>query len=382
MGTDHPPFPSQGGVRGGSADPRFLPDKGDLCRPQTLPPAPPSEGSKSEAPAIGHPTAAIDVTGLSYRYPKAARPALDRVTLSAPSGEIFGVLGPNGGGKTTLFRLLTTLLAMPHGSDAGRASVFGHDVGADPHRVRQQLGVVFQHPSLDGKLTAEENLRCQGRLYGLSGADLRRRIDRWLTRFDLADRRRDYVDTFSGGMRRRLEIAKALLHQPRLLVLDEPAAGLDPGARRDVSRHLIQLRDQLGLTVVLTTHLMDQAERCDRLAILSRGRLAGLDTPDNLKAAIGGDVVTVAPDPAADDNSPRQLAAMIDQRFGPWGDGDRPRAADGAVRLEVCDRAGLGDQIRRAWPGRVRSVTIGRPTLEDAFLKLTGHTFWEPGGTN
>lgn len=326
------------------------------------------------------PLSAIETCDLSYRYVKAPRPALDRVTLAIESGEIFGILGPNGGGKTTLFRLLTTMLALQ--PNAGDAVIFGHDVAVDPRPVRRHLGVVFQHPSVDGKLTAQENLLHQGRLYGLRGADLRQRIDRWLARFDLSDRRRDLVETFSGGMRRRLEIAKALLHEPRLLLLDEPATGLDPGARREVWRHLTQLRASLGLTVVLTTHLMDEAERCDRLAILSQGRLVALDSPANLKSTIQGDVVTVAPDPGAADNAPEQLARMIEQRLGPWDADARPQVVDGLVRFEMHGRRDVLDALRGALPGRIRSITVGQPSLEDVFLHLTGQAFWETDPTD
>ena len=316
----------------------------------------------------------------------APRPALDDVSLRVAPGTIFGILGPNGGGKTTLFRILATLLTPNAGrsttktgsaSETGSARIFGHDVQRDPAAVRRALGVVFQQPSLDGKLTARENLVHQGRLYGLHGRDLHARIDKWLQRFALLDRADEYTERFSGGMRRRVELAKALLHEPRLLLMDEPATGLDPGARREMWQHLQRLRDEQGVTVALTTHLMEEAERCDRLAILARGRCIALDSPANLKAAVGADVVTVEPAPHTDPDAPQHLAQQITERFGPWADEarGRPRVVDGCVRFEKPDGTALVTDITRAWPDQVRRISVGQPTLEDVFLDRTGAAF-------
>ncbi|MFQ5663578.1 MAG: ABC transporter ATP-binding protein, partial [Terriglobia bacterium] len=228
------------------------------------------------------PTPAIEVDQLTHAY--GARTALQEVTCTVPPGEIFGLLGPNGSGKTTLFRILATLLS-PTG---GRARIFGDDVTQHPLAVRRRIGVVFQSPSLDGKLTAAENLRHQGHLYGLHGKELRHQVDEMLARINLADRRDERVEKLSGGLRRRLEIAKGLLHRPQLMLLDEPSAGLDAGARRDLRVYLRQLRDLHGVTVFLTTHLMDEAESSDRLGILDPGRLVGLGSPEALKKKIGG----------------------------------------------------------------------------------------------
>jgi ABC-2 type transport system ATP-binding protein len=313
---------------------------------------PPAGGSRRRKREAG-----VDASGLQ-------RPALDGLSLTIRPGEIFGILGPNGGGKTTLFRILSTMLR----PTSGAVSVFGFDALTEPSRVRQQLGVVFQSPSLDPKLTAQENLRHQGHLYGLRGEDLARRIESALEGVTLLDRRHDRVENFSGGMRRRVELAKALLHHPRLLLLDEPATGLDPGARRDVWALLAGYRAR-GVTVALTTHLMDEADRCDRLAILARGKLVAIDTPANLKSRIGGEVVTIEPDPG---QPAPVLAAAIDDRFGPWKPGAAPTVIDGRVRLERGDGAAFVAAVASAFPDKIRAITVGRPTLEDAFMHLTG----------
>ena len=330
-------------------------------------------------------TDAIVVRGLAHVYPtrrprrrrsgrdaahlRPADPALVGVDLDVPAGGVFGVLGPNGSGKTTLFRILATILR-PTG---GGARVFGHDLVADSQRVRRCLGVMFQMPSIDGKLTAEENLACHGRLYGMPRSAIRRRSDGLLDELGLAARRAEPAERFSGGMQRRLELAKALLHEPRLLLLDEPATGLDPGARRDVWEALHALRRDHGVTVVLTTHLMDEAEQCDRLAVLAAGRLVAADAPAALKATIGGDVVTVTPADPADAGA---LRDAIDARFGPWPADGAPTLHDGRVRLEHGDGPTLVSRIATDLPRRARSFTVGQPTLEDVFLHLTGHTLW------
>src|SRR6202051_4518004 len=229
--------------------------------------------------------AVISVENLVHRYEN--RTALNGVSFDVRPAELFGLLGPNGSGKTTLFRILSTLMI----PTAGRAIIMGCDAVQEPARLRRQIGVVFQAQSIDLKLTAHENLWHQGHLYGLRGAALKKRIQEILSRVGLADRAKELVETFSGGMQRRIELAKGLLHHPGVLLLDEPTTGLDPGARRDLWQYLQMLRDEERVSVLVTTHLMEEAERCDRLAIMNEGNLVALGTPAELKAEIGGDVV-------------------------------------------------------------------------------------------
>src|SRR5882672_8865134 len=230
--------------------------------------------------------ALLAVETLTHRYGE--RVALNKVSFEVPKGEIFGLLGPNGGGKTTLFRILSTLVRPTSGS----ASILGLDLLRDTAALRSRIGVVFQAPSLDKKLRVRENLAHQGHLYGLAGSALRGRIDHLLIEFNLRDRAHDLVETLSGGLQRRVEIAKSLLHRPELLLLDEPSTGLDPGARIDLWQTLYRLRDQQDVTILLTTHLMEEAARCDRVAILDRGRIVASGTPEALRAEIGGEVVS------------------------------------------------------------------------------------------
>jgi ABC-2 type transport system ATP-binding protein len=301
---------------------------------------------------------AIEVDHLHHAY--GARVALDAVSFSVGRGEIFGLLGPNGGGKTTLFRILSTLLTPV----SGTARIFGAAI-EDAAAVRRHLGVVFQQPSVDGKLTVRENLACHGYLYGMRGGLLRQRSDELLQRLGLSERAGDLVDTLSGGLQRRTELAKALLHRPPLLLLDEPSTGLDPGARRDFMQYLRQLRDSEGMTIVLTTHYMEEAERCDRVAILHQGRLVQVGTPAELKAAVGGDVVVIQ------SPNPQDLQAKIEDRFG-----CHPQLVDGALRIETPRGHELVRDAVDAFPTEVSMVTYGKPTLEDVFIHLTGHRFW------
>jgi ABC-2 type transport system ATP-binding protein len=280
------------------------------------------------------------------------------VSFRVERGEVFALLGPNGGGKSTLFKILSTLL--PAGGGAAR--VLGHDVAREPDAVRRSLGVVFQHPSVDGALTVEENLIHHGHLYGLSGRALRAALDAAVARLGLAERRRDRVGRLSGGLMRRVELAKALLVGAEVLLLDEPSTGLDPGARREFHLHLRELREAEGITAVLTTHDMDEAERCDRVGVLDRGRLVALGPPDALKAQVGGDVLVVQ---AA---QPETLRERVRARFGLEG-----RLVDGTLRLERARGHELVRDLIDAFPDDIRSVTYGKPTLEDVFVRLTGH---------
>jgi len=299
----------------------------------------------------------------SLRRIYGTRVALDDVSFAVREGEIFALLGPNGGGKTTLFRILSTLLP-PSG---GTARVGGHDVATEAAAVRTCLGVVFQSPSLDPQLTVEENLRYGGNLYGLRGSMLEARLRETAAALKVDDRLSDRVKTLSGGLQRRVEIAKSLLPRPRVLLLDEPSTGLDPVARVDLWSILEQLRGKFGMTVVLTTHLMDEAARCDRAAILHHGKLLACDTPEALCATIGADVLTLTGRDAD------RLAEQLQAKFG-WA----ASVQDGAVRVEIPRAHEQVARIVEAFPGEIVSVTAGRPTLEDVFVRMTGERLGGP----
>jgi ABC-2 type transport system ATP-binding protein len=313
-------------------------------------------------------TSPIVLSDLSHDY--GSRRALDHLSFAVGRAEIFGLLGPNGSGKTTLFRILSTLM-VPTG---GSAHIRGFDAAREPNKVRQQIGIVFQAKSLDIKLTVAENLRHQGHLYGLSGARLKARIAEVLNRVGLTDRAKDTVETLSGGMQRRVELAKGLIHSPSLLLLDEPSTGLDPGARRDVWQYLRMLRDEEGVTVLVTTHLMEEAEHCDRLAILNEGKLVALGSPSELKSEIGGDVVlfeTASPEDAA------RLADLISNRFVVG-----PTVLGSTVRLERDQGHRFVTDVVEAFPGLVIGISVAKPSLEDVFIQRTGHHFWNEAKEN
>ncbi len=305
----------------------------------------------------------ISVEDVVHRY--GDRAALNGVSFDVGRAELFGLLGPNGSGKTTLFRILSTLM-IPVG---GRATIMGFDVARDPNDVRRQIGVVFQAQSIDVKLTAAENLWHQGHLYGLHGASLKARIVEMLGRVGLADRAKEKAETFSGGMQRRLELAKGLLHHPSVLLLDEPTTGLDPGARRDLWQYLAILRDEEKVTVIVTTHLMEEAERCDRLAILNEGKVVALGTPNDLKHEIGGDVILL------DTKNPDSLAERIRTRFHLHA-----QVIQAQVRIERENGHRFITDVVEAFPGEIEAISVSKPTLEDVFIHRTGHRFWTDGG--
>jgi ABC-2 type transport system ATP-binding protein len=301
----------------------------------------------------------IQVQDLRHNYGK--RAALNGISFAVNTGEIFALLGPNGSGKTTLFRILSTLM-LP---SSGRALVGGFDAAKQPDEVRRRIGVVFQAQSVDIKLTAAENLWHQGHLYGLRGSELKQRIAAMLARVALADRASERVETFSGGMQRRVELAKGLMHHPSVLLLDEPTTGLDPGARRDLWQYLQQLRTQEQVSVIVTTHLMEEAERCDRLAILNEGQIVALGTPSELRSQIGGDVIVLESDKA------ESLAARIEQKFH-----GSATVLDGKVRMERKEGHRFVPDLVEAFPGEIKSISVSKPTLEDVFIDRTGHRFW------
>ena len=325
-------------------------------------PSPETEMVTQVKPGDDSTTAAavVHVSGVEHRY--GDRQALAGVRFSVSRGEIFGLLGPNGGGKTTLFRLMATLLPLQTGS----ITVLGCDVATQPAAIRSQIGVTFQSPSVDGKLTVGENLRHQAHLYGLSGRIATDRINDLLGQFRLEPMAKQRVDTLSGGLKRRVEIAKSLLHSPELLLLDEPSTGLDPGARHDLWQYLKRLRQEQQVTILVTTHLMDEAEHCDRLAILDHGRLVTLGTPAALRQTLGGDCLKLnSPDP-------ERLARLVTERFGLV-----PMIVDRELRIEHAAGHELLRDLVAAFPDDIQSVVLSKPTLEDVFIAQTGHRFWD-----
>jgi len=302
---------------------------------------------------------AVAVENVRHHYKD--REALADVSFEVVPQEIFGLLGPNGGGKTTLFRLISTSLRLQSGSIV----VQGLSVASQSDQVRRRIGVTFQSPSLDKRLSVYENLQHQGHLYGLLGQNLTQRIDRLLEQLAIDDRRKDLAGSLSGGLQRRVEIAKGLLHDPEVLLLDEPSTGLDPGARHDLWRYLGKLRES-GVTVLVTTHLMEEAEKCDRLGILDRGRLVALGTPEELRSSIGGDCLTL--------HSPNldRLAAAIEETFGL-----SPRRVGDALRIEHAEGHELLRDLVSRLGDQISSCALGKPTLEDVFILRTGHRFWD-----
>jgi len=300
-------------------------------------------------------TAAIEVRGLVKRYGEIL--AVAGVDFTVERGEFFGFLGPNGAGKTTTISILCTLIRPTEGT----ARVAGHDVVREPHRVRQKIGIIFQDPSLDTQLTAWENLALHARVYGVPGSVWRPRAEELLRLVELWERRHSLVRTFSGGMKRRLELVRGLLHNPEVLVLDEPTIGLDPQTRRQIWSHLLTLRRETGVTLFLTTHYLEEAEQCDRVAIIDHGRIIALDTPAALKARVAKDIVVLS---TADN---QRAADELRQRFGL-----EPMLVDGTLRIEAERGDELIPRLVRELTVPIQSASLRRPSLDDVFLALTG----------
>ncbi|MDE2800784.1 MAG: ABC transporter ATP-binding protein [Gemmatimonadota bacterium] len=298
--------------------------------------------------------AAIYVENVSHKFGE--RIALDDITLQVMPGEMYGLLGPNGSGKTTLFRMLCTMLP----PDQGRICLLDKNASA----VRAHIGVVFQHPSLDARLTVLENLRHQGHLYGLKGRPLSQRIEEVLDMMALTDRAKDRVEVLSGGLQRRVELCKSLLHHPEVLIFDEPGTGLDPGARRRFWDDLDILRRTYGTTLVLTTHFMEEAERCDRIGILDRGRLIAEGSPEELKRTVGREVITL------DTRDPKGLQLQIEKIVR-----RDIQIIDGQVRIACDEGQQLLAQLYPLLQEKVQALTLSVPTLEDVFVQRTGHGF-------
>ncbi|TFE71284.1 multidrug ABC transporter ATP-binding protein [Methylacidiphilum caldifontis] len=305
----------------------------------------------------------VEVKNLSFSY--GDRQALDGVSFEVEEGTIAGILGPNGSGKTTLFRILSTLLPLTSGS----VKLSGFSYPQEGSSARSVLGIVFQSPSLDKKLTVEENLLHQGHLYNLRGKELRQRIDELLELFHLSERKKDLVETLSGGLQRRVEVAKGILHRPEILILDEPSTGIDPAARREIWNYLFTLRNELRLTILVTTHLMEEAERCDKVLILDKGKVVCWDSPDRLRSLIPGLILTVH----------SSYIELLEKEILSLG--RTPIKVNGALHVEL--RKGENNQslfefaadLLERYHHHISALTISKPSLEDVFLHLTGHQF-------
>jgi ABC-2 type transport system ATP-binding protein len=300
---------------------------------------------------------AIEVESLSKSFGEVE--AVRDVSFTVPAGEVFGFLGPNGAGKTTTINMLCTL-AKPTG---GSARVAGHDVVRERDDVRRNIGLVFQDPTLDGYLTAEQNLRLHAELYGVESAIAPARMRQVLEMVGLWERRGTAVQTFSGGMRRRLEIARGLMHSPRVLFLDEPTIGLDPQTRSSIWSYIGLLQQTEDITIFMTTHYMDEAEFCDRIAIMDSGEIVALDTPDALKAQVGADRVRIVTDDDA------AATAALAERFGL-----EARVTEGALTFYVASGEEFVPRLFAELGLPIKSVSISRPTLDDVFMSYTGST--------
>ena len=303
-------------------------------------------------------TPAVEVIGLAKRYGDVE--AVRGIDFSVGAGEIFGFLGPNGAGKTTTIKILCTLLQ----ASAGTARLGGLDVAASPDEVRRKIGVIFQDPALDDRLTATENLMLHAVAYRVPRAERAARVDEALRFVDLHDRRAALTRTFSGGMKRRLEIARGLLHHPTILFLDEPTAGLDPQTRNAMWGHVRKLRDDIGITVFMTTHYMDEAENCDRIAVIDHGKIQALDTPAALKRLLGGDKIVVSGDAA--------LRQEVEAKYGV-----KVQEVNGELHFQVGHGAEFVPRLAADFAGRIQSLQVKQPSLDDVFLQLTGRAIRE-----
>jgi ABC-2 type transport system ATP-binding protein len=296
--------------------------------------------------------------------------AVDKLDITVESGEIFGLLGPNGAGKTTTISMLCTILKPTFGT----ATVNGYDIVKDANKVRKSIGIVFQDPSIDDRLTGRENLYMHANLYGVPASVQRERIDRILNLVELEDRANDLLRTYSGGMRRRLELGRGLIHYPKVLFLDEPTLGLDPQTRDHIWKYIRDLKEAHDITVVLTTHYMDEADRLsDCIAIMDHGKIVILDEPSKLKETLEGDVVVVKA------NNIDILSDLITKSMGL----ERKQVVDGALEITVRNGRAVMPRIMELATQNniyVESLLLREPNLEDVFLHYTGRTIREDSG--
>ncbi|HEY82195.1 MAG TPA: ATP-binding cassette domain-containing protein [Dehalococcoidia bacterium] len=302
----------------------------------------------------------IKVENLVKRFGKLV--AVDNISFSVAAGEIFGLLGPNGAGKTTTINILCTLTR----PTSGQATIAGLDVVRQQSQVRRLIGLVFQDPSLDERLSGLQNLRFHGLVYGVPAAVREPRMEQLLRMVELWDKRHHKVQTYSGGMKRRLELARGLLHHPKVLFLDEPTLGLDPQTRNRIWEYILELREREGTTIFLTTHYMDEAEKADRIAIIDYGKLIAMDTPEKLKKMVGRDIISVKTDDNDKASTEIKLRYQIEARY----DGD-------GLSFEVANGEEFLPTFLKEFGTRILRVSLRRPSLDDVFLKLTGREIRE-----
>lgn len=301
---------------------------------------------------------ALSVEHVSHNYGEMQ--ALRQLDLEVHPGEIFGLLGPNGSGKTTLFRLISTLLPV----QSGEIKVFGQSLNTAMELVRGAIGIVFQSPSLDPKLSVLENIRCQAALYGIRGKERDARIDEVTGQLGIQDRLDSRCEDLSGGLKRRVELAKGILHRPRLLLMDEPSTGLDPAARLDMWHALQELQSSFGVTILLTTHLLEEADKANRIAILHEGSAVAVGAPTELRGALGEQVLRVQTTDQA------SVMEWLEAR------GVQPQKVDQQLRVNSASASQLVEPLSQAFGERIQTLSLGQPSLEDVFIARTGHRFW------
>lgn len=305
---------------------------------------------------------ALVVDGVKHQYGDHC--ALNGLSLQVAKGQVFAILGPNGSGKSTLFRLVATLAKL----QAGEINVCGRSVKSESAAVRAKLGVVFQSPSLDPKLTSLENIRCQGALYGLVGQDLTKRASEVAKQLGIEDRLSSKTEDLSGGLKRRVELAKSILHRPPVMLMDEPSTGLDPAARLDLWHAIKELQQDHGVTVILTTHLLEEAEKADQIAIIDSGVAVACGEPNELRASLGGQLLSIST------TERERVVRWLQQRKIEY------QIVEGQIRVLAGQVAELVPDLSKEFGSQLQSLTLGQPSLEDVFVAKTGHTFWKTEG--